>query len=125
MASPTEWTTRITALLGVWLLVTPFILETPPIDYWIDVLIGSVVLLTAGYNYSRERRGERLSRRVTAVSGLLGGWLLVAPFLFDAAGFRLWNDVIVGIGVISLALYNTYATPYIHDTNAHTHPEET
>lgn len=124
MASPTKWTTTITALFGIWLVSAPLVLEVSLVDHWNDVLVGSVVLLTTWYNYSRERRGRRLNRRVTVFNGLLGGWLLVAPFLFDVSGLPLWNDIIVGTGVASLATYNTYAAPRIHDTKAHTHAEE-
>lgn len=125
MDSPTKWTTTATALFGIWLLSAPFVLGAPVVDQWNDVLVGSVISLTTGYNYSRERRGRKLSRRVTAINGLLGGWLLVAPFLFGVSGLPLWNDIIVGIGVVSLAMYNIYAAAHIHDVKAHTHVEET
>lgn len=124
MNSPTKWTVAITAFFGFWLVLAPFVLGAPVIDQWNDVLVGSVILVTAGYNYSRERQGERLSRRVSSVNGLLGCWLLAAPFMLGVSSLLLWNDIIVGIGVVSLAMYNIYAAPRIYRAKAHIHSEE-
>lgn len=124
MTSPTKWTVTITGFFGLWLLSAPFILEAPVVDRGNDVLVGIEILVVAGYNYSRERKRVILSRRAAAVNGLLGGWLLVAPFVFEVSGLLLWNDIIVGIGVVSLAMYNVYAAPRIQGTKAQVYPEE-
>lgn len=122
MSSPTKWTVTITGFFGVWLLSAPFILGVPVVDRWNDVLVGIGILVAAGYNYSREQ--VILSRRAAAVNGLLGGWLLVAPFVIEVSGLLWWNDIIVGIGVVSLAMYNIYAAPRIRGTKAQVYPEE-
>lgn len=124
MEHPTKWTVATTALLGLWLFVTSSVPETPVVSQWNDVVVGSIILVISGYNYSREQRREMLDRRATAVNGLLGGWMLVAPFIFGVTGLLLWNDVIAGIGVTSLALYNIYAAPRIQRVNTQTYPED-
>lgn len=124
MSSPTKWTVTITGFFGLWLLSAPFILGAPVVDRWNDVLVGIGILVVAGYNYSREREQVILSRRAAAVNSLLGGWLLVAPFVIKVSGLLWWNDIIVGIGVVSLAMYNIYAAPRIHRTKARVFPEE-
>ena len=124
MEYPTRWTVATTALLGLWLFVTPSVLEAPVVSQWNNVVVGSTILVLSGYNYSRERRREMLDRRAVAVNGLLGGWLLVAPFVLGVTGLLLWNDVIVGIGVTSLALYNIYAAPRVQRVNTQTPPED-
>lgn len=124
MGYPTKWTVATTALLGLWLFVTPSILEAPVVSQWNNVVVGSIILVISGYNYSQEQRREILDRCAAAVNGLLGGWLLVAPFILGDTGLLLWNDIIVGIGVTSLALYNIYAAPRIQRVNTQTYPED-
>ncbi|WP_425601116.1 SPW repeat domain-containing protein [Haloprofundus salinisoli] len=124
MESPTKWTVAVTAVLGLWLFVAPSVLGAPVVSQWNNVVVGSVILVISGYNYSREQRREMLDRRAAAVNGLLGGWLLVAPFVFGVPGLFLWNNVIVGIGVTSLALYNIYAAPRVRRVNTQTYPED-
>lgn len=125
MAPPTRWTVAITGVFGVWLLCAPFILGAPVAHQWNDVIVGGGILVVAGYNYSQVRTPGMLSRRASAVNGLLGGWLLVAPFVFEVSGLHLLNDITVGIGVVSFAMYNIYAAPRVHGVKVRAHPEET
>lgn len=124
MVYPTKWTVAATALLGLWLLIAPFVLGAPVVDQWNDIIVGSGIVIAAGYNYSRKRELKMLDRRATAVNGMLGVWLLVAPFVFGVSNLLLWNDVIVGIGVTSLALYNVYAAPRLKRVSSQMHHDE-
>lgn len=124
MTSPTKWTVPTTGLLGLWLLTASFTFGAPGIAQWNDVLVGCVILVVAGYNYFRERMQGILSRRAAAVNGLLGVWLLVAPFMYEISDILLWNDIIVGVGVTSLAMYNIYAVPRIQGARVQSPPEE-
>ncbi|MFB6165930.1 MAG: SPW repeat protein [Haloarculaceae archaeon] len=52
-------------------------------------------------------------RLVSGVNTLLGGWFVVAPFVFGGtaavgAGFLFWNHVVVGLGILALAASNTW-----------------
>lgn len=53
MAGKTAWTNWIVALLGLWMLVTPFVM-TGSIDsgsaMWNNVIAGLLVLVLAGWN---------------------------------------------------------------------------
>lgn len=124
MTSPTKWTVATNGLFGLWSLSAPFIFGAPVVARWNNVLVGIGILVIAGYNYSRKHSREILSRRAAAVSGLFGGWLLIAPFVVEISGVLFWNNLIVGIGVVSLAMYNIYAAPRIQRTNVQSHPEE-
>jgi hypothetical protein len=88
------------------------------------MLVGSAILVLSGYNYVRERSRGMLSRRVTAVNGLLGGWLLVSPLMIDVTGLLLWSNIVVGTGITSLAMYNIYAAPRLHRPRSQAHTEE-
>lgn len=124
MTSPTRWTVTTNGILGLWLVGTSFVFAAPPAARWSDVLVGLSVVAIAGYNYHREATKGTINRWATGLSGLLGGWLLVAPFVFQSAGLHRWNDVIVGVGVVSLAMYNIYAAPRLCGTQSRASPEE-
>ena len=94
--------------LGCWLIVAPFVFNTPAVSRWHDVLVGTTIALVAGYNYARA-----ISRRPVNMLGsgfvtVLGCWLVVAPFVFGLESPPLWNDVISGTIVASFGSYNTY-----------------
>lgn len=100
----------VTLVLGVWLAITPFLWTYGDsgggLDArWNDVLVG-VALAAVGV--ARLTRPIRLVT-ATALGGLLGGWLTIAPFLLDY-GFgpdstrATFTDVLVGAIVAALAM---------------------
>lgn len=113
MRSPIRWITALIGILGFWLIVAPFLVEALAIDHWNDPLVGGVLVIFAGYNYYSERTQGTISRRVAAINGILGGWLIVAPFVYGISGIALWNSVFVGVLVVAFAGYNVYAAPRI------------
>ena len=45
----------------------------------------------------------------SALTALLGLWLVVVPtFFWDAVGADFWNDLIVGAAIVALAAYSAY-----------------
>lgn len=116
MRSPIQWITALNGVLGLWLIVAPFIVETLAIDHWNDPLVGGIIVILAGYNYYSERVQGTINRRVAAINGILGGWLIVAPFVYGISGRALWNSVFVGVLVAAFAGYNVYAAPRIEQS---------
>lgn len=50
----------LVALLGLWMVVAPFIFETPDATaFWSDVIVGALVAILAGYNTYQARSTER------------------------------------------------------------------
>lgn len=41
-------------LLGLWLVVAPFLWNAPTADLWSDVIVGTLITLLAGYNWGCE-----------------------------------------------------------------------
>ncbi|WP_161782618.1 SPW repeat domain-containing protein [Halococcus sediminicola] len=41
-------------LLGLWLVVAPFLWNAPTADLWSDVIVGALITLLAGYNWGCE-----------------------------------------------------------------------
>lgn len=113
MRSPTQSITAVNGVLGLWLIVAPFLVESLAIEHWNDPLVGGTITIVAGYNFYSERTQGSISQRAAAINGLLGGWLVVAPFVYGLSGIALWNNVCVGVVVTSFAAYNVYAAPRI------------
>lgn len=112
--------TRITAggnvVLGGWLIAVPFVFGATGVRRWNDVLVGLVVVLVAGYNYSRSVRRRPLSRTGAGLVTILGTWLVVEPFIFGFVGPELWHNVVWGTIVASFGSYNAYVATLVGQT---------
>ncbi|WP_436908910.1 SPW repeat protein [Halosimplex marinum] len=119
-----KWVSLATALLGAYLVVSPwlFALEFGDTMGFNSVVVGVTLALLGGYNYAR-RAGERLGSVAAAgFVGLLGLWLLVSPWLFelDPDAAVAWNYVATGLLAGVLALYSGYEA---RDTDVETPTE--
>ncbi|AEH36196.1 SPW repeat domain-containing protein [Halopiger xanaduensis] len=107
-------TTRLAAagncLLGCWLIVAAAVLAPSGIARWNDVLVGAAVAVLAGYNYVDVRDRRSPSAVGACLVAVLGGWLVVAPFVLGLGRAQpaLWNDVAVGTVIASFGGYNAY-----------------
>ena len=53
---PNPWASGLAALLGLWMIVAPFVFQTAgSVVLWSDVLSGAVVAVLSGYNAYEER----------------------------------------------------------------------
>lgn len=125
MNPPTKRLTVVTGILGIWLLVSPFVLGAASIDRWNDIVVGGVITTLSGYNYSYDRVRGTPSHRIAGILVLLGGWLLVAPFVIEISGILLWNDVTVGVVVTAFAMYNVYVASVNEQLIPRTSADET
>lgn len=111
-----KWLSAVIALLGVWMIVEAFLFDLVASQFWNDLIVGALLLLVGGYNYSR-RASERLgSMSAAIIAALVGLWLIAAPFIFGAdfgltetandLGF--WNDIVVGLITLILGAYSAY-----------------
>jgi ABC-type nickel/cobalt efflux system permease component RcnA len=123
-----KWISALVALLGLWLVVEPFLFEMTAVNFWNDIIVGLALIALGAYNYYR-RADQRLgSVAVGVFVALLGLWLLAAPFVFgvdggasEATGATFWNDVVVGALVVILGAYSAYEA---RDTDV-AHPART
>jgi hypothetical protein len=108
-----SWTNFV---LGLWLIVAPFILVYYGVSaaLWEDIVAG---LLIAAFALWRAVGPE--TQGMAAVSwtvAVLGIWALIAPFAlgYSEVAAAVWNDVIIGILVAALAFYRNYGVPMQH-----------
>lgn len=117
MRSPIRWITVVNGVLGLWLIVAPFVLEYQAIGRLNSVIIGTVIVVFVSYIYYRELNQKTINQRAAAIISILGGWLIVAPFVYGLSGVALWNSVCVGVVVSAFASYIVYAAPRIRRTD--------
>ncbi|HBY99293.1 MAG TPA: hypothetical protein DEP84_36035 [Chloroflexi bacterium] len=97
-------------LFGLWLIIAPFLLSYSAMRaaMWDDIIIGAVILVLAWVRVANPARYTWLSWS----NVVLGLWLIAAPFVLGSASVTaaLWNDIIVGVIVASLAIWSAFST---------------
>lgn len=106
----------INFLLGIWLIISPWILNYSTTDAtWNQVGLGIAVLILSAIRYIFPRAAW-----ASWLNGLIGLWLIIAPFIlgYDRS-VAYWNEIILGIIIAILAFSNmqTYGRRH-HRTTA-------
>lgn len=109
------WADALVFLAAVWLVVA-----SVPVAYgstgrfevfWNDAVIGIAV----GVVTMARLLGPDRTPSTAGINCALGTWLLAAPFVFGYGGGGtdgrpLWNDLAVGVAIVSLTLASVLAT---------------
>ena len=94
----------INALLGIWVIVSPFVMAIHSSKaIWSNVIAGAVVVVLAIVRWSMHQPGW------SWLNLILGMWLVISPFVLFLGGPAMWNNVILGIIIAAFALTNTYS----------------
>ena len=107
MTRPKHWQDAVNAVLGAWLVLSPWALrfnaDTPSMANF--VVIGLALLAVALGALVAPREWEEW------VEGALGLWLIASPWLLRFSGEQvaIRNAVITGVVIVALALW-TLAT---------------
>jgi len=67
-----RWLSALVALLGLYLVASPFLFEATDAAIWNDTLVGTAIFLAAGYNFVRLSRDRLASVGVASLAVLLG-----------------------------------------------------
>lgn len=62
-------------------------------------------------------RGDGPGGYVSAVTALIGGWIVISAFLYSPPAANFWNDVIVGAAIGIIAGYNAFKTSDVEGIN--------
>lgn len=108
MSSPAAGQVRtasgINIVLGIWLIIAPFLLAVSQTAMWNDIIVGVLVLLLAGTRVSKPTVGTKSASWTNAAIGL---WLILSPFILGYGNSAaMWNDVIVGVLVLVCGAWN-------------------
>lgn len=91
----------VNLVLGLWLVVAPFMLAYTGNAFINDMLCGLAIAVLGGL---RVVHPTLATKPASWVNLAIGGWLVVAPFVLDyLSGPAAWNDVAVGILVLMFA----------------------
>jgi hypothetical protein len=93
----------VNILLGIWVIISPFVLGMNPKGIWNNVVAGAVVGILAILRLSMHQRGW------SWLNLILGIWLVISPFVLFLGTAAMWNNVVLGIIVAAFALTNTYS----------------
>jgi hypothetical protein len=101
-------------VLGIWLAVSPFALAFTGTGaaLWNDIIVGAAVIILGLVRQSRTEQ----STWASWLNVVLGAWLVVAPYALGYSGvmYALWNDIVVGLGIIVLAAWSLFETHESH-----------
>ncbi len=103
LSPPKHWEDWVGFALGVWLLLSPWVLDYGEMSVTQSaVLVGFLLIVVEFVELSAFRAWEEW------VNVVLGAWLIVSPWLLGAAVLPAANLVIVGLLVVALALYEIW-----------------
>lgn len=112
-----QWLSALVALIGLWLVASPFVLESTDTAAWNNTLVGTGIFLLAGYNFVRLSKDRLASVGVASLTVLLGLWVLVSPSLIEMGSDQLaTSTAITGLATAALAAYNAYANNKVDTT---------
>jgi uncharacterized membrane protein len=99
----------LVAVAGLWEILAPFILgySVTAVAMWNAIIIGVVLIVLAVIAALHEQ--VSVDRTLDWVNAALGLWLILAPFIlgYSAVAAAMWNDIVVGLIVIVLAVWAT------------------
>lgn len=114
-----KWGSWLAALVGLWVVISPFALtgsiaEGTPM--WSNGLAGIVVLVLGAFGaYTVRTSAETATNSAGEWSGwvaaLAGLWILVSPFVLRGViqeGTAMWSNVAAGVVAFVLAAYAGY-----------------
>jgi hypothetical protein len=96
-------TSGLDVLLGIWLLISPWVLMfRSGVAVGNDVVLGIVIAIVAGIRFSNPIRA---TTGLSWLNFLLGLWVLISPWVLGYAALpsALWNNIAVGVAVMVLS----------------------
>lgn len=117
-----KWGSWLAALVGLWVLMSPFVLSGPiggGTPMYSNAIAGVVVLVLAAVGASAIRAGVETSKNTPGelsgwIAGLVGIWMIVTPFVLNSSidsGAVMWSNATAGVIAFILAGYTGY---YLH-----------
>ena len=110
--SAKRWQDQLILLLGLWLFITPWVFTypIPSPQAWNAFVAGAVIAILAAFELYQTYFWA------VVVNLLLGIWVAISPWVMKVSTDRelMWNELIVGVAVIVLALWEMRTDPELH-----------
>ena len=107
-----RWQDQVILLLGLWLLVSPWAYSYPEGSLqMINAFVsGLVIAVLAAFDLYKTYFWA------VVVNLLVGVWVAASPWVLRLAEQRvvMWNELLVGIAVVILALWELRTDPELH-----------
>lgn len=114
-----KWTSYLTALVGLWVLVSPFVLTgaiTEGTVMWSNVVAGVLIVVLGAFSAYELRTADEMpagtgGEYTSWIAALAGLYVLVTPFVLTGAiteGTALYSNVVAGLIALVLAGYAGY-----------------
>jgi hypothetical protein len=107
-----RWQDQLILVLGLWLIVSPWAFAYPQgsAEMTNAILSGIVIAVLAAFDLYKTYFWA------VVVNLLLGIWVAISPWVLRVTEQRtvLWNELIVGIAVVVLALWELRTDPELH-----------
>lgn len=103
----------VAAVLGLWVIVSPFLWSVPTGYVASTVLAGLLITLLTGYTAYQAGSG-RINRYYMYIAGLAGLYVIVSPYAFAIGTPNLLLNSFVSGGLIAVAAgYSGYVSPMV------------
>jgi len=107
-----RWQDQLILLLGLWLIVAPWALAYPSGSPQMNnsVASGLIIAVLAAFELYKTYYWA------VVVNLLVGIWVAISPWVLRVADQRvvMWNELLVGIAVVVLALWEMRTDPELH-----------
>lgn len=107
-----RWQDQLILVLGLWLIVSPWAFAYPngSVQMLNAYISGLIIAVLAAFDLYKTYFWA------VVVNLLIGIWVAVSPWVLRVADQRtvMWNELIVGIAVVVLALWELRTDPELH-----------
>lgn len=107
-----RWQDQLILVLGLWLIVSPWAFSYPSGSTQMvnAVVSGLIIAVLAAFDLYKTYFWA------VVVNLLVGVWVVISPWVLKLADQRvvMWNELIVGIAVAVLALWELRTDPELH-----------
>lgn len=112
-----QWACSIAALVGVWIIVSPFVWAGLPGAFLgSNVVMGALIVILAGYTAYLASNDQPVKRYAAYIAGLAGLWVILSPFALGITNANvLFNNFVSGGVVAVLTGYSGYVGPALRD----------
>jgi hypothetical protein len=107
-----RWQDQVILVLGLWLIVSPWALAYPAgsLQMTNAIVSGLILAVLSAFELYKTYFWA------VVVNLLVGIWVVISPWVLRIADTRtvMWNELIVGIAVVVLALWEMRTDPELH-----------